>query len=142
MALRCHIFTKLLTNFSILYPRHFTCFLRLKIWKKSLTLCAVWVEIDVNHSMFQSWIDLMTNQLINDFATKSDLLLTAYKRSGTKNDIDKDRFSFWAPAALLVFSSKGGGRTFIQEFVIIGWRWSGPAEALRAKRETCHRCRA
>ena len=36
----------------------------------------------------------MTNQLINDFVTKSDLLLTAYKRSGTKNDLDKDGFSF------------------------------------------------
>ena len=43
----------------------------------------------------------MTNQLINDFVTKSDLLLTVYKRSGTKNDLDKDRFSFLMAAQAL-----------------------------------------
>ena len=33
--------------------------------------------------------------------TKSYLLFTAYKRSGTKNDLDKDRFSFLMAAQAL-----------------------------------------
>ena len=41
-----------------------------------------WIEeIDVNHSLFQNWMDSITNSFVdaNEVVTKSSLLLTAFK---------------------------------------------------------------